>query len=55
MSGPFTPGRKDRLYDLLPAVYRRRDEEQADGLGSAALTTGCPSRVGHGQGMCPWA
>jgi len=27
MSGPFTSGREDRLYDLLPAVYRQRDEE----------------------------
>ncbi|HKI06189.1 MAG TPA: hypothetical protein VKK31_29700 [Thermoanaerobaculia bacterium] len=28
MSGPFTSGREDRLYDLLPAVYRLRDFEQ---------------------------
>jgi hypothetical protein len=28
MSGPFTDDRQDRLYDLLPAVYRQRDVDQ---------------------------
>ncbi|HEV8580968.1 MAG TPA: hypothetical protein VGX68_18035 [Thermoanaerobaculia bacterium] len=32
MSGPFTSGREDRLYDLLPAVYRQRDADQGYAL-----------------------
>ena len=32
MSGPFAGDRQDRLYDLLPAVYRQRDELQGHPL-----------------------
>ncbi len=32
MIGSETGGRQDRLYDLLPAVYRQRDEEQGGPL-----------------------
>jgi hypothetical protein len=32
MSRPFTSGRENRLYDLLPAVYRQRDAEQGYSL-----------------------
>ncbi|HEY9422794.1 MAG TPA: hypothetical protein VIW92_15375, partial [Thermoanaerobaculia bacterium] len=33
-------GREDRLYDLLPAVYRQRDEEQGHALRSLLRVIG---------------
>lgn len=32
MTGPTESGREDRLYNLLPAVYRQRDAEQGEPL-----------------------